>query len=345
MSRTPANKTLLGFAIAVILAILSALGYQLPKWLTGTRAPTSSERPTDLPTTAGSFSTAKDWLYQKVYYGQPKTFYCGCDYPLTGDRAGPIDLRSCGLQARQNAERAQRVEAEHVFPAAQFGNFRKCWRKPRDFPECIKSSGEILSGRACCEKVDPVFETAHNDLYNLFPAEGEINGDRRDYNWGMAPGAARDYGRCAFKIDASLRRAEPPDAVKGDIARAMFYRSETYGFNLSNQDRQLYTAWSRQDPPDAWEQTRNRRIAAIQGWDNPFISQYASRFGKTAAASTPPPRPTPAPAAKPAFTCDAKTTCGQMSSCDEARFYLTQCGLTRLDGDGDGVPCASLCRR
>jgi hypothetical protein len=87
MSRTPANKTLLGFAIAVLLAILSALGYQLPKWLTGTRAPTSS----DLPTTAGSFSTAKDWLYEKIYYDQPKTFYCGCDYPLTGDRAGPED--------------------------------------------------------------------------------------------------------------------------------------------------------------------------------------------------------------------------------------------------------------
>jgi deoxyribonuclease-1 len=321
MSRTPANKSLLGFAIAVILAILSALGYQLPKWLTGTRAPTFG----DLPTTAGSFSTAKDWLYEKVYYDHPQTFYCGCDYPLTGDRAGPIDLHRCGLQARQNAERAQRVEAEHVFPAAQFGNFRPCWRKPRDFPACINSSGEILSGRACCEKVDPLFEAAHNDLYNLF------------YNWGMIPGAAsNDYGRCAFKIDSSLRRAEPPDAVKGDIARAMFYMSATYGFNLSSQDRQLFTAWSRQDPPDAWEQTRNRRIAAIQGRDNPFISQYADRFGKTAVPST--------LATKPAFTCGAKTTCSQMHSCDEARFYLTQCGVTRLDGDGDGVPCASLCR-
>ena len=28
-----------------------------------------------------------------------------------------------------------------------------------------------------------------------------------------------------------------------------------------------------------------------------------------------------------------------MINCDEAKFYLTQCGLTRLDGDGDGVPC------
>jgi len=41
--------------------------------------------------------------------------------------------------------------------------------------------------------------------------------------------------------------------------------SATYGFNRSNQDRQLFTAWARMDPPDAWEQTRNQRIAALEG--------------------------------------------------------------------------------
>ena len=86
----------------------------------------------------------------------------------------------------------------------------------------------------------------------------EINGDRQDYSWGMVPGAARDYGRGAMKIDASIRRAEPPDIVKGDIARTMFSMSATYGFNLAAQDRPLFTAWSRLDPPDAWEQTRNQ---------------------------------------------------------------------------------------
>jgi hypothetical protein len=33
-----------------------------------------------------------------------------------------------------------------------------------------------------------------------------------------------------------------------------------------------------------------------------------------------------------------------MQSCKEARFYLTQCGLGRLDGDNDGVPCEAICR-
>lgn len=44
------------------------------------------------------------------------------------------------------------------------------------------------------------------------------------------------------------------------------------------------------------------------------------------------------------FACGGKRTCGQMSSCAEARFHLQQCGLSRLDRDRDGVPCERLCR-
>jgi hypothetical protein len=44
------------------------------------------------------------------------------------------------------------------------------------------------------------------------------------------------------------------------------------------------------------------------------------------------------------FRCGAKSYCREMAGCAEARFYLERCGLTCLDGDGDGVPCESLCR-
>ena len=47
--------------------------------------------------------------------------------------------------------------------------------------------------------------------------------------------------------------------------------------------------------------------------------------------------------ASPTSQCGSKRLCRQMSSCAEARFYLNQCGLDRLDRDGDGVPCESLC--
>lgn len=44
------------------------------------------------------------------------------------------------------------------------------------------------------------------------------------------------------------------------------------------------------------------------------------------------------------FSCAGKTLCGEMTSCEEANYYLTNCGLERLDGDKDGVPCETLCR-
>ena len=39
------------------------------------------------------------------------------------------------------------------------------------------------------------------------------------------------------------------------------------------------------------------------------------------------------------FTCDGREHCSQMSSCDEARFFLANCPNTKMDGDHDGVPC------
>lgn len=41
----------------------------------------------------------------------------------------------------------------------------------------------------------------------------------------------------------------------------------------------------------------------------------------------------------PTASCGAKKYCSQMSSCQEALFYLQQCKLTDLDKDGDGRPC------
>ena len=74
------------------------------------------------------------------------------------------------------------------------------------------------------------------------------------------------------------------------------------------------------------------------------------RKGTCATASTPathaPAAPTaaPTPAASSGFTCASKRYCREMTSCEEAKFYLTQCGVRSLDGNHDGVPCETLCR-
>ena len=41
--------------------------------------------------------------------------------------------------------------------------------------------------------------------------------------------------------------------------------------------------------------------------------------------------------------CGTKQYCKDMRTCAEAQHYMTNCGLSELDRDGDGVPCETLC--
>ncbi|MFT4255597.1 MAG: excalibur calcium-binding domain-containing protein [Pseudoxanthomonas sp.] len=39
------------------------------------------------------------------------------------------------------------------------------------------------------------------------------------------------------------------------------------------------------------------------------------------------------------FKCDGRTHCSQMRSCAEATYFIKHCPNTKMDGNGDGVPC------
>jgi cold shock CspA family protein len=39
------------------------------------------------------------------------------------------------------------------------------------------------------------------------------------------------------------------------------------------------------------------------------------------------------------YRCEGKQRCFEMTSCNEAKFYIRNCPDTKMDGDGDGVPC------
>lgn len=43
------------------------------------------------------------------------------------------------------------------------------------------------------------------------------------------------------------------------------------------------------------------------------------------------------------YTCNCSKSCTAITSCEEAYFQLNNCGCSARDGDGDGVPCESLC--
>jgi Excalibur calcium-binding domain len=39
------------------------------------------------------------------------------------------------------------------------------------------------------------------------------------------------------------------------------------------------------------------------------------------------------------YLCDGRVYCSQMTSCDEAKYFLAHCPGVKMDGDGDGIPC------
>ena len=79
--------------------------------------------------------------------------------------------------------------------------------------------------------------------------------------------------------------------------------------------------------PEQWR--RGERTQKQQQLQNQGKSKKLKATGNNAAAD--------------AFSCGGKRTCKEMSSCAEARYYLNQCGLRRLDRDSDGIPCESIC--
>jgi deoxyribonuclease-1 len=212
-------------------------------------------------TPPATFTEAKVVAKQKVYLDQANSsmgeLYCGCKWAWVGKSGGRIDADSCGLQARKQETRAERTEWEHIVPAWTFGHQRQCWQN---------------GGRKHCVDDDPVFRAMEADLFNLYPSVGEVNGDRSNFNYGMASGVAPQYGQCKTKVDFDQRAAEPRDEVKGLVARTTFYMFDRYNLSMSRQQQQLLMAWDKQYPVTAWETKRNKRIAAIMGHANPFVT-------------------------------------------------------------------------
>ena len=275
-----------------------------------------------------TFSEAKK-LAWKIYAERPETFYCGCKY--SGNQ---VDLASCGYSVRKNANRAARIEWEHIVPAWVIGHQRQCWQN---------------GGRKNCSANDPVFAAAEADLNNLVPSIGEVNGDRSNYALGMSTEQPGMYGQCKTVVDFASKVAMPRPEVRGAAARVYLYMADRYKLRLSSQDRKLYEAWSRQYPVSDWEKWRNQENACRMGWGNDYVGPVNLAqcvTTKKHAASTPAHYQTAAaPAASSAeYSCSTRKTCGQMTSCAEARYHLEQCGNSRLDRDHDGVPCESICR-
>lgn len=123
-----------------------------------------------------------------------------------------------------------------------------------------------------CRDHNENYRRITSDLHNIVPADARLELERRNAKFEALPDSIQPDA-CGLK--RSFQIIEPPDALKGDIARVLLYMSETYNLPIMGNLHQI-KEWSRIDPPSPEEIDRNLRIKNIQGNENRFVSNPAA---------------------------------------------------------------------
>ena len=137
------------------------------------------------------------------------------------------------------------------------------------------------------------------------------------------------YGRVLGKV--WVQPGDCPDCGKtlnanhAQILAGMAWWYQDYARDQSAEDRGRYES--------AVSEARKRKLGL---WSEPDpIPPWAWRRGQRSPSKS---------EAVADTQCGSKRYCREMTSCEEAKFYLRQCGRSSMDGDGDGVPCESISR-
>jgi deoxyribonuclease-1 len=212
------------------------------------------------------FSEAKIFLGKNLDLFNFKTIYCGCRV-----QGKEVDLSSCGYRIQKDAKRARRLEWEHVVPAENFGKSFFEWREGA--PWCRRGD-RPFRGRKCAE-TNAQFQRMEADLYNLFPAIGELNGLRSNFSMAQLTGSKYDFGNCKAKIED--RKFEPMDFAKGVVARTYMNFEKRYPGHgvVSDKNRKLYEAWDKMYPVSALECQRWRKLENLVGYPHLFVGKCA----------------------------------------------------------------------
>ena len=184
-----------------------------------------------------------------------------------------------------------------------------------DYPERGDSNGDGFPDKAGMnvEHTWPqsLFEKAlpmRSDLHHLMATFMHPNSVRGNMPFGVVTGQADYENKAGAKRGNGV--FEPPDAVKGRLARGLLYFYSRYKDSRMfgrtsvvfwNQQIDIMLKWNRQFPPDAFEARRNDLVEAYQGNRNPFIDDYllADRVGADAFRAGNPSRGASTSSAKP----------------------------------------------
>jgi hypothetical protein len=158
------------------------------------------------------------------------------------------------------------------------------------------------------------------------------------------------YGRVVGRVLVDGTDVNAEQVRQGMAWAYRQYLRDTTLLTLEKEAREAQRGlWVDPHPMPPWEY-RHGGQGKFRGVDAPTRAERSMRDDAPARGAG---HPAPLPSQQPerpsrddfssSWQCGAKRYCGQMTSCEEARYYLTQCGVRSLDGDGDGIPCENLC--
>ena len=165
-----------------------------------------------------------------------------------------------------------------------------------------------------------------------------------------APELAQPFGEEARQSLAGLVMNRQVQVISRaiDVYGRMIADARIGNINLSHAQVRLGMAWessrfhNNQELITLLREAQNARRGLWAGDEIIEPAQWRKLHPSHSATHAPIPATTEPLAPKPEPSC-AKRFCSQMTDCDEARDYLTRCGIRTLDGDGNGVPCETLC--
>lgn len=121
-----------------------------------------------------------------------------------------------------------------------------------------------------CEKDDRYRQIA-SDLHNMVPVQSRVEMRRRNAKFEQLA-SSTPVSDCGIR--ESTQFIEPPQRIKGDVARTVAYMVNTYDLPWVGAVT-IFRDWNELDPPDDIELTRHNRILELQGNANPFVREPA----------------------------------------------------------------------
>lgn len=150
------------------------------------------------------------------------------------------------------------------------------------FVKCVYTGKEVKTNKIPSSNVMNTEHTwpqskgatgaAKADLHHLFPTDSKANSIRGNYPFGTVKNVKWEQNGAKFGTDEKGRTVfEPPDAHKGNVARALFYFSTVYSKHIPPEEEAVLKQWNTLDKVDAAEAKRNDAIETYQNNRNPFV--------------------------------------------------------------------------